>query len=317
MELWLIVILFSNFLYGMVFVVDKFLLAKKLPSTVYAFMVALMGGALGLAIIPFVKTIPSLSTALVILFIDAAFILGLYFFYTALNKGAALRVAPLIGGLKPLIILLIAFVFLKESLTQMQLIAVFVLIAGGILIILPEKEKTKTKKFSFEITILASLAALFFAIHDSFLKIVYENMEFWQGFFWARMGFLLLVLLFFLKPGFYNLLKRTMERSKHKVSKTKGDHDISFSKAGLLFVVNQTVGAFAFILFNYAINLGKVSLVNAMQGLQYAFLFIFILILTRFKTFKKVFKKSVKKRTLIQKIIAIILIIIGVGLLTM
>lgn len=312
MELWLIIIILSNFFYGAVFVVDKFLLSKKLPALVYTFLVAILGGSFGLALIPWINTFPNFYTALIILLIDASFIFALFLFYSALNKGEALRVAPLIGGLKPILIIIIAKIFIQESLDLNQFFAVIIVIIAGIILAIPDKRKS-SKKAAILPILLACFASLFFAIHDSFLKLIYNDLEFWQGFFWARMGFIVIPLIFLLIPGFIKTLKTTLAKSKSK--KLEATNDLNLTKTTLLFIGAQSMGALAFILFNYAIKIGQVSIVNSLQGMQYAFLFIFIIILTRFDKFKPVFKESLNKKVFIQKTIAISLIIVGVILL--
>ncbi|MBU2575664.1 hypothetical protein KKF64_01050, partial [Patescibacteria group bacterium] len=71
-------------------------------------------------------------------------------------------------------------------------------------------------------------------------------------------------------------------------------------------------GALGFVLVNYSISLASVSLVNAMQGAQYAFLLLMIILLA--KKFPKIMSEKLTGAVLAQKIFAIILISIGIGL---
>jgi len=79
-----------------------------------------------------------------------------------------------------------------------------------------------------------------------------------------------------------------------------------------LFLTGQVAGALGFTLVNYAISLASVSLVNAMQGAQYAFLLVMVGLLSR--KFPKILSERLSGWVLVQKIMAIILISIGIGL---
>jgi hypothetical protein len=77
------------------------------------------------------------------------------------------------------------------------------------------------------------------------------------------------------------------------------------------------MGALANILQNWAIALSPlvyVSLINALQGIQYAFLLIFTVFISL--KFPKILKEEIKSQILIQKIFAIFLIIIGLAILS-
>ena len=82
------------------------------------------------------------------------------------------------------------------------------------------------------------------------------------------------------------------------------------AKIGPLFLFGQVAGAASFLLINYAISISSVTIVNALQGLQYVFLLIMILILTRW--LPKVMEEKLSGIIFAQKISAIV--IIGAGL---
>jgi hypothetical protein len=81
--------------------------------------------------------------------------------------------------------------------------------------------------------------------------------------------------------------------------------------AGSLLVFNKILAGTAFVFLNYAISLGSVVLVNAMQGMQY----VFLLCLTVFfaKTRPHILEEEINWPLFGQKFLAVILI--GIGLL--
>jgi len=78
------------------------------------------------------------------------------------------------------------------------------------------------------------------------------------------------------------------------------------------------MGAGASILQNWAIFLAPlvyVAIINALQGINYAFLLVFIIFLSL--KFPQILKEEISKKILLQKIIAILLISAGLFLLTL
>jgi drug/metabolite transporter (DMT)-like permease len=81
-----------------------------------------------------------------------------------------------------------------------------------------------------------------------------------------------------------------------------------YKKVGLLFLVGQLLGAGAGILQNLSIHMvpaKNIALVNALEGSKYAFIFIMALLLST--KFPKIFRRE----NSLQKIVSIIIIIIG------
>jgi len=79
------------------------------------------------------------------------------------------------------------------------------------------------------------------------------------------------------------------------------------------FFLIRLLAAAAFIMLNWAISLGNVAMVNALQGIQYLFLFLIILLLST--KFPQILKERLGSGVMIQKIIGIMLISIGLYLL--
>jgi len=148
---------------------------------------------------------------------------------------------------------------------------------------------------------LAVTAALFFAGSYVLTKFVFTEQPFISGFVWIRMGGILGAILLILWPGGW---QEVIKASKSVKAKTGG-----------LVVFSKSLSAGAFILLNYAIFLGSVILVNALQGIQYVFLLIIALFLSR--KFPQIIKEQISDTIVIQKIIAILLIGLGLGFLVL
>jgi len=130
------------------------------------------------------------------------------------------------------------------------------------------------------------------------MKNVYLNQPFWSGFMWMRIGGFLAGISFLFTKQVRN------EIFQKKSTFTR--------KTGSIFLVNQGAGAGAFILQNMAIALASINylpFINALQGVQYVFLFLLVFFLT--KRFPKISEERFTKEILIQKVISIGLICLG------
>jgi uncharacterized membrane protein len=84
---------------------------------------------------------------------------------------------------------------------------------------------------------------------------------------------------------------------------------------GILFYCVRVIGALAGFLQNYAIAIGSVVIVNALQGLQ----FVFVLALTSMLSiyYPRILKEEINSRILAVKMLAIVLITSGLVILSL
>lgn len=295
--LWLIITILFYFILAIVFLVDKYLLTSSIANPgVYTFFVGSLG-ILVLFLIPFVNfSLPEISQLILAFLAGAVYIFSLFWFYKALFLFEVSRIVPAISALVPLFTFLLVYIssFGKEILSPKELISFLFLILGTFLI-MAKKEKLIPKS-AFKISIFC---AFLFSFSFLLLKNVYLNQPFWSGFILTKIGgFLAAINFLFLKKLRENLLKTKKDFSK---------------KTALIFLSNQAAGAGANILQNWAIALAPiiyVPLINALQGIQYVFLLIFAVFLSL--KFPQILKEEISKEILFQKIIAILLI--GLGL---
>ena len=225
--------------------------------------------------------------------------------YTALRLGEASKIITLIGGSVPIFTIILSYLLLGERFTDSQYIAFFYLIFGTLIIsYFPSGHDLWTKVFIWfglenqkriKSILIALLSSLLFSLFFVGSKYLYNNQEFLSAFIWIRIGSFIAVLSFLISKD----NRREIFRS---IKKLKGNNR-------LLFFGNQSLAALGFFLQNYAISLGSVALVNSLQGVQYVFLLILASFFTIF--YPKVIKEKISKFIILQKLIAIILITIG------
>lgn len=291
---WFLFAISGYFLNAVVAVIDKFLLGQR-PTTkppVYTFYIGILS-IFAFILAPFGLDWPGLSQFAMALLAGGLFLLSLLYLFETLDLDEASRVLPAIGGLTPILVLFLSFLFLDERLSLLQVLAFSLLVLGSVLITLKlggkKRNLVKTVKF-------IALAILFGALSLVLIKYVYIQQGFINGFIWSRLGSFLVALLFLIWPKLRQSIFEAGRQAKSGLS--------------LLLVSNKTLAGGASLLINLAISLGSVSLVNAMQGVQYVFLLILAVILS--KKFPQILEEKISGKILLQKISAIL--IIGLGL---
>lgn len=275
---------------------DKALLTKSFPAPiVYIFYIQLF--SLSYLVIclfaPPITLMPFLLASLSTLF----WTFGCYLMYEGLKKGDVSRVIPIIGSLVPVFLLLQSFV--AQSITMGQAGAVLVLIAGMVVLLLPDIKG----RFTRSELLLEIFSALFFAISYVFLRQAYLQANFLSVLGYSRVILIPVLLFVFLYPKTHRLI----------TSSSAGPKINLLSKTGLLFALGQGSGALSELLLTFSISLATPALVNSLQGTQYGFLFLMSLFLS--KKYPNIFKDELHSRSLIVKVLGIILIGIGLYLL--
>ncbi len=316
--MWATIAIFAYFINAGIYVADKFLLSKKIHSSItYAFYVGVWS-IFNLALLVFSPWLPNFKELLVDLLAGILFLITLIFWYKALHQSEATRVVPIVGALTPIFSFLFSYIFLGESLAERQLLAFFILINGGILI------SVKYTRFwmlgqvwerfrnifgnilgpiharyrpTRRLIINSVTSALFFAIYYVLIKYIYFHQPFIGGFVWSRTGTFIGVMFLLFVPDWRKLIV------KHQKG-AKTPKNLAF------FLLVRILAALAFIMLNWAISLGNVALINSLQGTQYVFLFFLILLLST--RFPKILKEELGGGVMLQKFIGVMLI--GIGL---
>ena len=287
--LWLAPIILAYFLFAIVALGDKYLLKGPPNPKIYAFYVGVLG-ILSLFLIPFVGfSIPGILELLFCLSAGTIYIFALLGLYEGLEKFEASRIIPAIGGFSPIFILALTYSFSggKEILGYRELLAFLFLLLGSVLVTIEP-----TKKISFKSLKISALTAFLLALAFVLTKYVYLMLPFWTGFIWIRISAFLIVLFFIL----FKEVRKEVFSAKSSFSK----------KTSAFFIFNQGVGAGAFVLQNWAIALAGfayLSIIGALQGIQYVFLFILAAL---------ILKEGLSKKVILQKAVAILFI--GLGL---
>lgn len=322
--MYLFAAVLSYFLNAGVYIADKFLLSRRVHSSiVYAFYVGIwsIGNFILLAFAPY---LPSWHNLLLDIAAGILFLFTLVFWYKALHQSEATRVVPIVGALTPVFSFLFSYLFLGSGMSWHEVIASILLIIGGLLISIKRTPLHKVRQTlarcaevaghavdaikaearpASRLILNSVISAACFAAYYVFIKYIYSHtgQPFIGAFVWSRLGSFIGVLAILLIPSWRTLIKS----SETRVHRTPLQL--------MAFLGVRLAAAAAFLMLNWAVSLGNVSLINALQGAQYAFLLLIVIILSH--KFPKIICEEIGEGVIVQKSIGVILVGIGLYLL--
>lgn len=296
--LWIFLTILGLALFAATNVMDKILRTRHLKSNLGMLMVSMLRLGVILVFIPFIQ-FQAMKPFDIFLLIIAGVLweVLIYFYIAALSFEEVSRVIPL-WSLSPLFTLVLAAIFLGERFSSMDYAAFVFLVIGSVLVSthIHQFRKMRLSKAFY----LMLLAVFLIVVHFVILKYLFRSYNLWMIFFFVNLiGFLMaLALLPFNKPRAALI---------HSIA--------SLSKNGIALLVVQTVFSFlAYVVYNYAVLYGPLTLISALDGFQSLFIFIFTITLSRF--FPRILKENISLPVLAQKAIAIGFLFAGLWLLS-
>lgn len=295
--MWFILALLGYISLAIVFILDKKILTRTVSSpalytfysTIFMFG-ALLAWPLGVELLSGLDWLWAVISGL-------GFGFGLWTMFLAVKKGEASHVNPMIGGLITVATFIFAFFFLGEHLLPKQIAGMVFLVLSSFLL----SFQKRGARFNLLPGIgWGLLAGILFAISHTSAKYLYDVYPFITGFVWTRFFIGLTGVCTVCIPSVWRAL---MSQAKTKKQKEK-------RRAGIvLVVITKLLGVAGVVLIQLAIALGSVTIVNALVGVQYALMFLFIYLLTLF--LPSFFKEEFTKREIVVQSCAILLIVIG------
>ena len=292
--LWLFTALASYICFAVSAIFVKYLVSRvALGSKTFVFYMGILG-MLVFLLIPFVHfSVPSPFQILLSIGAGITLAYSTFCLLEGLQKFEASRIVPAVGGLVPIFTFLFVFILSKgeETLSFFQFLS-FILLMGGIVLLTLEKGLMINKP-SLRI---ALTAAFFIALSFVMTKYVYLHQPFWSGLIVMRIGGLLLSVWFLL---FSKEVQREVFQFKRQ-------------PIAPIFLLSQMVGAGAEVLRNGAIFLVPLAMlpfINALQGVEYAFLLVFTFFMSRY--FPHVLKEETAPKIMRQKVFAMACIVFG------
>jgi drug/metabolite transporter (DMT)-like permease len=303
---WFFLAIVGHLANGIAFVIDKILLRSAFSrSATYAGVVGILSFVV-IFLLPFVDVWPTGIMWLIALASGATFILALWAFFAALARAEASRVVPIVGSLIPILTLAGSFVFLGEHLSDRSFVGFFLLIIATIIL----SGGGGKGKLTHATIWMAITSAVLFAVASVTAKATYDTTGFLGGFIITRIAAaataLLLLFVIDRAAGKEAIL---MFHPKYRASR---GHKQPGTISAILAVIGQGLGAVGFLFVQWATSQGSVSVVNAMQAVQYAFLVLVALALRH--RAPQLLGENLTRRTLIIKCTALVITAIGMYL---
>lgn len=255
MTSWLGAATLAQIILGTSAVFDRLLLRKRtIEPVAYTFWLAILG-AFAAFLIPFGVTVPAAPVLALALLSGALFVAGMFSYYWALERTQVSETAPIVAALSPLATALAGVVLLHEGMGALGIIGFSFLVAASSLFFLAERPTARTLFFR---SVLAG--ALLFGVSNVTAKLVFEATNFVTGFFWIKVGGVIVAL------GAFGLA-----RTRRLLRDARAD---VLPVRRTAYFLNRGYAAAGSLLGAYAISLTHPALVDATQGLRYVAIFV-------------------------------------------
>jgi drug/metabolite transporter (DMT)-like permease len=300
---WFLLALVGPIMYALTNHIDKILLEKYFKEGGAGTLI-LFSSLLSALALPFIFWADTTVFDLDIISIIALAVVGilnilvLWFYLLALSDEEA-SITVVFYQLVPVFGLVLGYFVLGEILTQIQIIAMAIIILGTTIISfeIDAENKFKLRKKTI---ILMSAAAFFWALESVIFKAIALEENVIRSLFWEHLMMVVIGILIFLFIKNYR---------NHFISAIKNNSKIILS----LNFANETIYMIGNIVFSFAYLLAPIALVLLAESFQPIFVFAIGIFLTIF--FPKLTAEKIEAKHIWQKIIAILITGIGTYLL--
>lgn len=282
---------------------DKYIIDKKLKGAevgalvIFSALFNILPVGLIMLFNPSVLQV-NILTALFIMINDALIVGAVLLYFYALAEDETSIIVPFYQTI-PIFAFGVSYVLLGETITLTQSIGSLFLIVGALIMSLKIGEVITFRR---KVAIFMLSASFLYALNSVFFKFFALDVGFWEVTFWGFVG----------KIVVGGLLYGCVTSYRHQFKnlfKKNGKAILGLTALSeTLFMTAETVSSFAFM---YA----SVGLVLVVGSLQPLFVFLLGIIITLF--FPKIGFESFKRNDILQKVVGIIILMIGTYLVGM
>lgn len=296
---WFLLTLIGPFIYALTNHIDKILLEKYFKVAGVGTLV-LFSALLSALALPFLfwadpMTLSVSHTHILVLAIVGILNILVLWFYLLALKGEEASVAIVFYQLVPVLGLVLGYFILGETLTQVQLMAMAVIILGTTIISF-EIDTENNFKFRRRTVVYMSAASFCWALGSVIFKAVALKEDVWRSLFWEHLMLTLVGILIFVFIRSY----RT-----HFLATIRDNSRVVISLA----VANETLYMLGNLIFAFAYLLAPISLILLVNSFQPIFVLAIGIFFTVF--FPTISVEKIRAKHLWQKVIAIC--ITGIG----
>lgn len=298
---WFLIALIGPVLWALVNHIDKYIISKYFTGRGVGSLV-LFTSASGL-IISLVILVFGFNQIFIgpigalVIAINGAILVAAFIPYLHALENEEASWASTFYQLIPVFGYVLGLVFLHEQLSASQFLASLLIIVGAVVISLDFSQKIKLKAKPFLLMVLSSFMI---AVNALIFKVIALEGNFWGTAFWEYIGGAIFGLFLFLCiPLYRTQFIATIQKGKKAVL--------------TINLVSELLNIGAKLAANFASLLAPLVLVWVVNGLQPLLVFIYGVILTVF--LPALGKEDISRRTVIQKLSAMVVILLGIYLL--
>jgi drug/metabolite transporter (DMT)-like permease len=290
---WILLALISPILHGLSNILDEYFINKIFKNIrVLIFFVSFLNLILG-SIIFLIKqpTLPTLSVLPFLIIIGLIEILYLVPYCLALKSTDTSVVASMFS-IGHILVPVLAFFIIKESLQSHQYLGFLIIILSSFLLSFEPK-----KKFKINIALFYMfLCSLMLSIETVLYKYVCTIYDWANGFVWIIfISFVFIFIFFLISKKYRNEIKKEFPK---------------FKQNSKLLIFEQLLTFTGELSAAYVISLIPVTLEKGISASQPIFVLLYAIILNKF--FPNVFKEKIDKKSIFKKIFLFILMIFGI-----
>jgi uncharacterized membrane protein len=300
---WIALALIGPLLWSIGNHIDKFLIEKYFKNKTIGSLL-IFSSLIGLFIAPVIYILKpdvlniGLEYIFLILVASIMFVIFVWSYLKAMEDEEASIAVPFFQ-LIPVFAYILGYFFLGEIITNVQVLAMFLIIVSASILSfeIDEENKFKLRKKTVFFMTLSSLAS---AVDSVIFKYVILEEDFWISSFWSFtwIGIIGLTLLLLFKTYRKDFFYSIRNNSKPIIG---------------LNIVNETLSTIANVATAFATLLAPVALVLSVNAYQPVFVFIIGIFLTVF--FPEIATEKIKLKHILQKVLVIGVMLVGTYLL--
>lgn len=295
MELWVLLSVLSAVGWAFMVLLDKFVVDSEINSSMgtgglHAFFNCLTVAGISFALAGFTFSIYLMATGALL---AGLYVLANFLWFSGVGSEEVSRFAPVLS-FDAVFIAILSFVFLNESFPIPVYIGIILTVTGCILISLENPLESLSKMKSRWGLMAAVSSAFVYSVREVIFKHISQGLEIWSLLFYFGVGGMLMSLSLIYSSR--NQLKGEMSGLEH------------MTISGLTSGVSQAV-------FFLAVSLGPVSLVSTITKTRFLIIFLGATLISRLHP--EIINEPLDLRVLIQKAFAILMIVVGVGIVSL
>ena len=296
---WFFIALLATLCFSTITHIDKYLISRYLNSAGIGALMLFSSffSIITLPIIFFIeKKIFSISPLNAIFLIGVGILsfVAIFFYLKALVYAEASVISPFFQ-LIPVFGFILGFIFLGELIPIKSIIAGLIIMTG-ISILSFEKKDNLSIRFNKKVVLLMIGSSFVYALYEVFFKVIAIKETFWVSLFWQNIGLLITgIFLYFFIPLY--------REDFHSLIKNNGFNIINLN------LINESLNTVAVVLIQYASLLAPIVLIFLVNSMQPLMVFLIGILLTLF--IPKISQEDLRKKIILQKSIAIFIVLLG------